>query len=124
MHKSLVLALPLALSSLSSCNKDGETVFIDIEPRQGVVSSDQQVKIEGRHLRPDLGYTVYFGSKKASQVVVMGAETLVTVAPAREEPGPVDIIVIADNGEGYRLKQAFQYVEGAGAAAKRDKLAY
>ena len=45
-----------------------DMVILDVNPRVGATQGEQPVQILGQNFRQDIGYTVYFGTKKAGQV--------------------------------------------------------
>jgi hypothetical protein len=113
---ALTALLPLAALGLAACTKDPKDVVIDVaslEPEHGGVQGDQPVTIHG-DFRTDIGYTVYFGTSRSDHVSVRSDSELVALAPHVERPGKVDVIVIADTGPGFRIKQAFLYQEAGG----------
>jgi hypothetical protein len=117
----------------AACAGDGQMAVTGINPRAGHLAGDQKVEIQGKNFRSDIGYTVYFGNAKAKGVTIRGGESLVVTTPSGEV-GPTDITVRADDGNAFRLKQAFTYedmggsvVEGLGQTAEsknKGKLAF
>lgn len=85
----------------------------DVLPRSGAMQIEQEVTITG-NFRDDIGYTVYFGPKRASRVSVRDPQTLKAICPAADAPGKVDILVMADNGITYRIHEAYQYEQAGG----------
>jgi len=124
----LVLVLPLL-----ACAAEKEMKVTGVSPQAGHVAGDQTVQILGKNLRTDIGYTVYFGNARARSVTIRSDSALaVTTPPGR--PGPVDLMVRADDGHTFVLDDAFRYedmsgsvVEGLGETAvpkKKGNLAY
>ena len=121
MHGTLrplrtLLATTLLLGGLATagCNRDPNDMAIkSLEPGHGGLGGEQAVSIHGR-FHPEIGYTVYFGTKKSEQVLVRDTETLVAVAPRVERPGAVDITILADNGPAFRVVQGYLYEAGGG----------
>jgi hypothetical protein len=117
----------------TACANDGQMAVIGINPRAGHIAGDQTVEIQGKNFRSDIGYTVYFGNAKAKSVTIRGTESLVVTTPSGEK-GATDVTVRADDGNAFRLKQAFTYedmggsvVEGIGQTAagkNKGNLAY
>ena len=95
------------------CGGGTEMQITDLEPKQGPTTGDQPVQIIGQNFRVDVGYTVYFGTKRAENVTILDDQHLLVMSPSRDEPGPVDLQVLADNGPAFRLPQAFRYEESA-----------
>ncbi len=107
------LLVPLAFGLLSACEKDPNDMALqDLQPRSGAMQAEQTVTITG-NFHTDLGYTVYFGTERSQRVSVRDSETLVAVSPTADNPGTVDVTIIADNGPGFKIVQAYTY-EGAG----------
>lgn len=131
----LCLALGVASTGFAfGCGEEGGDMAIaDVQPRSGATAGEQPVKISGANFRTDIGYTVYFGNKKAGSVTILDPETLLVTTPQREEPGPVDVTIRADNGPAFKIAQAFRYEDmggsvveglGGGAAGKKGNLQY
>ncbi len=127
---ALLLALPLGL--LGGCEGDGKMTVTGINPPAGHIAGEQTVQILGKHFRPEIGYAVYFGNAKASAVSIRNPEMLIVTTP-QHEAGAVDVTVRADDGNAFRMKQAFKYenmggnvVEGLGenAGKKSGNLAF
>jgi hypothetical protein len=120
----------------AGCDSGGEMVILDINPKVGHTQGEQPVRILGKNFRQDIGYTIYFGTKKTSSVTIRDPETMEVVTPSGMDKGKVDIMIRADDGNAFRIVQAFSFedmggnvVEGLGApgaAPKQDKgnLAY
>jgi hypothetical protein len=130
------LASIVAAALLGACESGGEMVILDINPKVGHTQGEQPVRILGKNFRQDIGYTIYFGTKKTSSVTIRDPETMEVVTPAGMDKGKVDIMIRADDGNAFRIAQAFTFedmggnvVQGLGAsptAPKQDKgnLAY
>lgn len=113
MTRLRILLLTVALGSLGACKKDPNDMSLkDMQPRSGAMQAEQSVTITG-NFRTDLGYTVYFGTERSQRVSVRDEQTLVAIAPTADNPGTVDITIIADNGPAFKIVQAYTY-EGAG----------
>lgn len=133
----LIGLLSIAASgSIAACESGGEMAILDVNPRVGHTQGEQPVRILGKNFRQDIGYTIYFGTKKTSSVTIRDPETMEVVTPSGMPKGPVDIMIRADDGNAFRIVQAFTFedmggsvVEGIGGPAtggKQDKgnLAY
>lgn len=129
---TLAMVVLLAFAGLTGCEDDGKMAVTGINPAAGHIGGDQTVQIAGKHFRTDIGYTVYFGNAKAGSVSIRNTETLVVTTP-QGEVGTVDVTVRADDGNAFRMKQAFKYedmggnvVEGLGenAAKKSGNLTF
>ena len=103
----------------AGCQQGGEMSVLDVDPQAGHTKGDQYVKISGRNLRSDIGYTVYFGAQKASQVMIMDPETLMVRTPAGNAPGAVDIMIRADNGAAWRIREGFRFEDMSGSIIER-----
>jgi hypothetical protein len=128
-------ALLALLGPLAGCKGAGDVAILDIDPKVGHTQGDQYVKIVGKNFRQDIGYTVYFGTKKSAQVTIVDPETLLATTPAGEKPGQVDVLIRADDGNAFRIPQGFKFEEmggsvinglGSGGVNKEEKgnLAY
>lgn len=123
MHKlaTAVISSALLCSTLIlGCGEGGgEMQILSIDPPNGATQGEQPVKIGGKNFRTDIGYTVFFGTKRASQVTIIDPETLLVVTPPYDTAGTVDITIRADNGEAFRIHDAFEYQEVAGGIIDR-----
>ena len=126
LNRTLV-ALALVVG-LTACEGGGETAILDLDPKVGHTQGDQYVKIMGANFRQDIGYAVYFGTKKAPQVTIIDPETLLVKTPVRPPAGTVDIMIRADDGNAWKITQAFEFqdmggsvVEGLGESAAGDE---
>ena len=57
--------------------------------------------------------TFYFGALRASSVTILDTNTLVVVTPEHVS-GPVDVVVVAENGPAFRVTQAFTFADQGG----------
>jgi hypothetical protein len=123
------------LGPLAGCKHGGDVAILDIDPKVGHTQGDQYVKILGKNFRQDIGYTVYFGTKKSAQVTIVDPETLLATTPAGAKVGQVDVLIRGDDGNAFRIPQIFKFedmggsvVEGLGSGAvqkmERGNLAY
>jgi len=129
---ALTLLLAAFAGGLAGCEDNGKMAVTGINPPAGHIGGEQTVQISGKHFRTDIGYTVYFGNAKAPSVSIRSTEMLIVTTP-KGEVGPVDVTVRADDGNAFRMKQAFKYenmagnvVEGLGenAAKKSGNLSF
>ncbi|MDD9971018.1 MAG: IPT/TIG domain-containing protein [Myxococcales bacterium] len=117
------------LGSAFACEGGGEMAILDVDPKVGHTQGDQYVKILGQNFRQDIGYTVYFGTKKSKQVTILDPETILVSTPTGMDVGAVDIMIRADDGNAWRIAEGFKFedmggsvVEGIGAGATgKDK---
>jgi hypothetical protein len=126
-----VLALALTVCACLGCGDEGgEMAINNVDPRAGHLAGEEPVKIIGENFRTDIGYTVYFGTKRATSVTILDPSTILVTTPMVDDPATVDITLTADNGPAFRIAQAFSFEDrsedGAGAAAakKSGNLAY
>ena len=120
-----ILAL---VGPLAGCKKGGEVSILDVDPKVGATMGDQYVKILGKNFRQDIGYTVYFGTKKSAQVTIVDPETLLATTPTGVKVGTVDVLIRGDDGNAFRIPQGFKFedmggsvVEGLGSGAVQKK---
>jgi hypothetical protein len=118
------------LGPLAGCKSGGDVAILDIDPKVGHTQGDQYVKIVGKNFRQDIGYTVYFGTKKSAQVTIVDPETLLATTPSGTKPGPVDVLIRGDDGNAFRITNSFKFEDmggsiveglGTGNVKKQDK---
>ncbi len=115
-----VLGLMLALSVFAvgavACGGDqgGELQVTNLDPRAGATSGEQPVKIKGNNFRQDIGYTVYFGNRRSERATIFDDHTLIVATPRMDEAGPVDVVVAADNGPAFKIRQGFRFEDMGG----------
>jgi len=124
MSRSLALltltssAIALTVAVFAGCGGSQPTDVFDVNPRAGATQGGQPVKIMGQGFHTDIGYTVYFGLKKADNVTILDDHTLVAMTPQMEQPGDVDVMIRADDGPAWRLSKgtapAFRYEDMGG----------
>lgn len=125
---TLVVGALAMLAGLSGCDIGGEMAILDVDPKVGHTQGDQFVKILGQNLRQDIGYSVYFGTAKSKQVTIIDPQTLLVSTPSGNQPGAVDIMIRADNGDAWRVREGFRFedmggsvVEGLGKGAGKKQ---
>ena len=101
------LALTLVMG-MTACNK--ELGVRDVSPATGVLSGGEPVDINGSGFSPSMGFTVYFGSVKASNITVSGINTLTVTTPPATEEKLVDVQVVTDSGTTFVIKNGFRYI--------------
>jgi hypothetical protein len=114
---SLCMLPLLAALPLLGCEGSKEMKVTGLSPIAGHIAGDQTVEIQGENFRTDIGYTVYFGQQKAKQVSIRSKETLAVTTPSGD-PGPVDVTIRADDGNAFKLKQAFRYEDMGGSVVE------
>jgi hypothetical protein len=100
-----------------ACDSAGEMAILDVNPRVGATQGDQPVHIIGKHFRQDIGYTVYFGTKKTGSVTIRDPETIEVMTPNGMPEGKVDIMIRADDGNAFRITDAFTFQNMGGTNA-------
>lgn len=87
----------------------------DINPKVGHTQGNQPVTIMGENFRRDIGYAVYFGANKASNITILNPNTLLVTTPGRMETGPVDVLIRTDDGKTFRLPKGFEFKQMSGS---------
>jgi hypothetical protein len=129
---AVAVAFTCVLSALAalSCKGGGDVTILDIDPKVGHTQGDQYVKIVGQNFRQDIGYTVYFGTKKSAQVTIVDPETLLATTPSGAKVGQVDVMIRADDGNAFRIPGGFKFEDmggsvveglGSGGVKKQEK---
>lgn len=114
-HIARTVAFALVAAALGACGAEGGALEVtNIDPRAGATSGDQPVRIVGNNFRQDISYTVYFGNRRSERSTILDDHTLLVSTPQVEEAGPVDVIVAADNGPAFRIRQGFAFEEMGG----------
>jgi len=118
----------VAAALVSGCDKGGEMAILDVQPRVGAMQGEQPVRILGKNFRQDIGYTIYFGTKKTSAVTIRDPETIDVVTPAAMPEGKVDIMIRADDGNAFKISGAYTFqdiggnvIQGLGAPGAPKK---
>jgi hypothetical protein len=109
---TLALLLGFCLAGCGA-GAGGELVVTNLEPRVGATQGEQPVRVVGSNFRQDIGYTVYFGAKRATQVTIMDDSTLLVATP-QHESGAVDVVIAADDGPAFRIVNGFTYADQGG----------
>ena len=112
-----VMGLLAAALTLAACEESVEMAILDVQPRKGNTQGEQPVRIIGKNFRQDIGYTVYFGNKKAQALTLRDPETIEVTTPTAMPAGPVDIMIRADNGHAFKINQAFSFEQSGPAPA-------
>lgn len=120
-HLGLTIALAIFAAVAVACGGEsgGELEVTNIDPRAGATAGEQPVHILGNNFRQDIGYTVYFGNKRSQRATILDEHRLVVSTPTMDDPGPVDIVVAADNGPAFRIRQGFRFEEMSGNVMER-----
>jgi hypothetical protein len=115
----LGLALALGAGACGGGGEGGELEITNIDPRVGATAGEQPVQIRGNHFRQDIGYTVYFGKHRSGRATILDEHTLVVSTPSTNEAGTVDVVVAADNGPAFRIRQGFRFEDMGGNVMER-----
>jgi hypothetical protein len=107
-----LVALPLL-----GCDGGKEMKVTGLNPQAGHIAGDQTIEIQGKNFRTDIGYAVYFGDARAKSVTIRSSEALVVTSPSGAV-GPVDVTVRADDGNAFKMKQAFKYEDMGGSVVE------
>ncbi len=105
---ALIISVAVLAGLLFGCEK--EFNVRKLSPPVGVIAGGEPIQILGSGFRTDMGITVYFGSNKVDSVSINGTDKLTVMSPSAQAGGKVDVLVITDNGQELRLKNAFNYV--------------
>jgi hypothetical protein len=115
MSTGLRMLIALALFAAAGCGgSTGDLEITNIEPRAGATTGEQPVRIRGNNFRPDISYTVYFGTKRSERSTILDDHTLLVTTPQVDDAATVDVIVAADNGPAYRIRNGFAFEEMGG----------
>ena len=108
-----------AVVLLAACKKPSpEMSFQRVNPDFGGLQGGKTVRVVSENLRLDIGYAVYFGELRSPQVSIESEKALLAVTPRRATPGRVDVMVRADNGAVFEIKNGFEYIDQAGRLLK------
>lgn len=104
-----------AVLVLTACERPRpEMAFQRVDPNFGGLQGGKTVQILGENLRLDIGYAVYFGQLRSSQVSIQSDKALLAVTPRQWSPGMVDVTIRADNGSVFVINGAFEYINQRG----------
>ncbi len=120
MPRSPRIALALAVALLAGCprptvRRDAGTdsgsesapSISSIAPARGPTTGGTPVTVNGDNFAA--GARLLFGSTDATQVTVVSSKRLTAKTPAAAAPGPVDVTVIALDGQTAALTETFAY---------------
>jgi hypothetical protein len=92
----------------------GDLSVTNVDPRAGATAGEQSVRIRGNNFRRDISYTVYFGTKRAQRSTILDDNTLLVTTPQADQARSVDVIVAADNGPAFRIRDGYRYEDMGG----------
>ena len=110
IHKFTPLLIFVALTVLAlGCNKP--MGLHGVTPSVGVLSGGEPITLKVSGFNPDMGVTVYFGTAKASDIVVSGSDEIKVTTPSSTEEKLVDVRISTDQGQEFVLRNKFRYIE-------------
>ena len=115
MKHALGLAVSLACTILvGACTKSGGPVTVDkVEPNEGTTAGGDEISIVGGGFQPGKTQAqVKVGGKFAESVVIASTSKIRVVTPPNAK-GPVDVTVMFDDSNTFKIPNAFRYVEPA-----------
>ena len=110
-----------ALLLSTACTQKGGPLKVDsVEPPQGTTAGGEEISLVGSGFQPGKTQAeVRFGRKKAETVTIASTTKIRVVTPANEK-GPVDVSVMFDSGDAFKIPNGFRYIEPAdGESARR-----
>ena len=104
-------AFGLFLVAGLACQKGaGQLSVKDVEPDQGIMGGGDRVVIHGSGFVPGKTQVeVRFGRRRAEQVSIASANQISVITPPGE-PGPVDVTLMFDSGEQFKIDTGFRFV--------------
>lgn len=115
MKQALGLALSFCCAALiGACTQGGGPLKVEsVEPNQGTTAGGDEISIVGSGFQPGKTQAeVKLGRKKAESVVISSTNKIKIITPSQEK-GPVDLTVMFDDGNMFKIPNAFRYVEPA-----------
>jgi hypothetical protein len=99
---------------VAACSKTGGPITVDkVEPNEGTTAGGDEISIVGGGFQPGKTQAeVKLGRKKAESVVIASTSKIKVLTPPSEK-GPVDVTVMFDDGNMFKIPNAFRYVEPA-----------
>lgn len=117
--KTVALAAIATVAVACGGESGGELQVTNVNPRAGATAGEQPVRIIGNGFRQDIGYTVYFGNRRSQRATILDEHTLVVSTPRMDATGAVDIVVAADNGPAFRVREGFRFEDMGGNVMER-----
>jgi len=104
-----------AVLVLGACEKPQPAMdFQRMDPNFGGLQGGKTIRVVGENLRLDIGYAVYFGQLRSSQVSIQNDKALLAVTPRRSTPGMVDVTIRSDSGSVFVIHKGFEYINQRG----------
>jgi IPT/TIG domain-containing protein len=112
MTRVLGLALSLATFVSVACTQSGGPLKVEsLDPPQGTTAGGEEISIVGSGFQPGKTQAeVRFGHRKSEMVTIASSSRIRVVTPANDK-GPVDVMVMFDDGTTFKIPNAFRYVE-------------
>jgi hypothetical protein len=109
-----------ALLMSTACTQKGGPLKVDnVEPPQGTTAGGEEISLVGSGFQPGKTQAeVRFGRKKAETVTIASTTKIRVVTPANDK-GPVDVSVMFDSGDAFKIPNGFRYIEPADGEASR-----
>ena len=112
MNRIISFASLAALSVLlgAACQSKGGPLQVGkVEPDQGINAGGDTVVIHGSGFVPGKTQVeIRFGRARAEQVSIASADKISVVTPPGDR-GPVDVTLMFDSGEQFKITQGFRY---------------
>ena len=101
----------LFLATGLGCQKTGGPLEVkNVEPDQGIMGGGDRVTVHGAGFVPGKTQVeVRFGRRRAEQVSI-SSPTQISVITPPGEPGPVDVTLMFDSGEQFKISTGFRFV--------------
>lgn len=119
--KRVRLAITIgSLALLAACQQGGGPLKVEaVEPNQGTTGGGDEVSITGGGFQPGKTQAeIKFGRKKVESIVIASNNKIKIITPSNEK-GPVDVTVMFDDGNMFKIPNAFRYVEPADNSSAR-----
>ena len=126
--RNAAIAGLIALASAAVGCKPHNLFFESVNPASGRLSGGQEVRIRGGNFQQLGSLEVRIGGKPATNVGIVGDDTIVLTTPEGREieaAHPVDINLLTSDGKSIVLRGAFSYTAGPaapGAGGPNDDL--
>jgi hypothetical protein len=114
-------AVFVVLGVLAGCDKKGGPISVTrVEPDTGVTAGGDHITIYGSGFEPGKTQVdVKFGGHRAEQVSINSSDKITVVTPPGDK-GPVDVVLMFNNGDALQLPGGFHYVTTAGTGDFRN----
>lgn len=100
--------------------KGGPLKVGNVEPDQGINAGGDNIVIKGSGFVPGKTQVeIRFGRARAEQISIASATEINVVTPPGDK-GPVDITLMFDSGEQFKIAQGFRYVSPGGTEDVRN----